>query len=1338
MSKAFRMIVLLIAGILLATGILLADRQPVQTPVALSSTRTHFTIEEPVELMVHMLTPAPLEIRHADGSLLSLEVPAPGGPVTVQPRTLKPGYYTARVGEHAVSFTIHPAEHKNAYFTGQWVTHGGTIPAALAKGGWMYMPSDLAPLHSRRSRPGDLAEGYVQARMKPFAVTILGGGFQMDIDKANDWGDPWVQRAAIWRMNLGALTNRIYPIAGLHAYDEPLLTRWYEDNPFAVPHQVEEFEKLAGVKMPAGPLKETITKYAPMMDNWLAFNDMRMKYLEQSGHAVVWGTDAVAPHFATINQTSNSYLPGFVTEGVDGRMNRPYHIISGHGGYSHSLPGTILPLRSAEGSRSCSWEKPLYYLPMWCTHTWATMRNAVWASWTTKLEGMLYTPEHDFELNGDHYGFDGTHGVFEIADINRKLAMVGGVMNRLPKTLSPVAVLHSDRQDAHDIAVDNYPAVRKVGAPQVDNSHSVAVDACFFRCVDAGVVPNWIDEVEAAEKGARFLKQWKVIFCPGLSTATPAFRKALEEYIAGGGKLIQFKGDKLQLKDAVIADHSYRNGSEYWLEHPRAIDNYNHSDRVFLQWLNNFAPTFARDLADWIGLQPYGVENIDVILGTHTAGRAAYLLMANNVQDAANPRGVRHELIPVETHVRLPKGGVVYDLFHGGRVPVTNGRAPLALAAGDGACWLHLPQAPGKMRLQVKAVKDDPGVALQIRLAWGKEGFLPFRLRVYDPAGNEVDDLYHATARGVFEKRYPLGANATPGKWTVEVSEWMTGQTVRAAAGVKPPMTSRCSSLAEGDVSIYFDDARRITDLFAGKPLEPDYAKLNWDAKRVLGLDPKKFAVFGEEKVAEQVAAALRAKGMTVQVNPPYATEPFMREPDRGGSGPVFREQNYENIYAHSIVLSSHPLAEQSWNRGHLNRQVTDAFPGAGRAYVQWGISCYQAGWQNVFVLGDMEAGVRWLLAAMAGKATVPVRPVTGRVTPAHAVKAPIPPALAVAQEIKLNDTPVGVAAGRNGVTYVALYGGTIAAYDAAGKALWHTRPLIFAEDMELSPRGDRLAVAGYPGLLILNAADGKVIGGYRHPPTPGSLWPAQANRMIDVTWNSTGTLAAACWANSSTDNTAYFGYEVTPPRPVVVLNADGTPCSSPLIESKIMGVAFVPGTDNLLIGAEKLTAVDARTGKTLWSNDVKYARAFAFSPEGRTGAAGGWGRTVARFDPADGRILQQAAFDSVIGGIALLPSGTLAAAVWGGTHPLYILRPGSEKPEALFQSRFGFQDVRWTPAGLLAAEQGGPLWLLAADGRPIRMLDEESGTTAYRLQVTGDRVLVGRMNRVVQRVNLQ
>jgi hypothetical protein len=1337
--------------------------------VGLASTRSQFSFAESIEIGLLYtnnggnLKELPLEIRHEDGSGLTFRVPfGPGDKaqtrlVTIRAGSLKPGRYTAvsRLGkqEKSVAFAVHSDQHPNPYFIGQWTHHGESRGTTQAKGGWMYMTSDLATLHPRKPKTGDIAEWYVEARMKPFARMVLGGGHQLDLELVNDWGDPWVQRTVAWRMGLAALSNRLYPIGGLHCYDEPGLTWWptkavgdhkADTNPFSIPHQLDEFTRITGKKLPEGPFSFTGTQYAGRMDDWLHFMDMRMKYLEQAWYATVWGTDTVDPRQTVLNQVSSSYAPGDTTDGVDSRQARPYKVVCGHGGYSDLPFGPMQPVRSAKAYMGFTRDRPHYFLPMWYTHTWTTMRSAVWMPMTAKLDGMLYTPEQDFGMNMEKHGYLGTHTIFEVAEINRRLALAGDVIRHAPRSPAPVAVLHSHRQFAHDVATLNSPTLHKIGPPQYVSPHRNAVDSCFFRIMEQGLVPDWIDEAEAVDKGPSFLHQWKVIFCPRLATGDVAFRKTLlEAYAATGGKLIQFKGDKLLLKGSIVADHDFGDPTKYYMEKVEkagGVASPAYRDQAWRKWNNDLAPNFAKDLATWLGRQEYESSNKEVLLGVHKGGGAAYLFFANNAQSRENPRGLRHELIPAETAVSLPAEGVVYDLFRGGVVPVKDGKATLRLAAGDGAFWLHLPEPPKDWHVSARTGKAEGHLLVDIEASCPKCSFvpLPFRLRLIDPAGNVIDELYRATTeRGLPEgtARYrgwlPLGLNASPGTWTVEVEDRLTGAIARTKVEVKPPALLQPATVATGNVSIYFDDDRKIADLLAGKSWEPPYAKLNWDAKRVFGLDPKKFAVFGPAAGAEKIAAALRAKGMKVEVNPKYQIKPFVREPGRGGAGVSHGvASNLEDVYAHTIVLPGHPLLTQSENRGHINRPVTSVFPGPGRAYLQWGMGCYQAGWQNIFVLGDADAGITWLINAIEGRAVLPPgKGLAATVKTVPARKVTYPRELRVVRvdsQTAFHDTPVGVGSSPKGdITFVLLHDGSVSAYDIAGK-VWQTQALLEGAALAVSPKGDRLAVAGYPGLLVLNAADGKILAFSRvGPSAKGEFWGG--NKVTCAAWNASGTLVAGGWLNP----------DPKAARDPIILNPEANKAFTIAgVSGPVMGAAFVPEGNTLLLGADQLTAVNADSREVIWRNPIKGAQAFAFSKDGKTAAAGGWGKTAGRFSVPDGKGAPSATFDAVVGGVALLPDGALTVAVWGGTHPLFVIR-AKGKPEPLFQSQFGFQDVAWWPKHglLIATEQGGRLWLLDATGRPQALLDERAGTTAYRMVVQDGGVLLARMNRVVQRV---
>src|SRR5262249_37222650 len=202
-------------------------------------------------------------------------------------------------------------------------------------------------------------------------------------------------------------------------------------------------------------------------------------------------------------------------------------------------------------------------------------------------------------------------------------------------------------------------------------------------------------------------------------------------------------------------------------------------DLAWRRWNNDLAPTFARDLAAWLGPQPYECSNKEVLLGGHRAGKATYLLFANNAQDRTTPRGVKHELIPAETTVKVPEipgDGLLLDLFNGTEVPVENGRAHLRLAAGDGACWAHVPRAAGPMTWSAghEVVPGGKGekTYLQLDVNWEWGGYVPLRLRLFGPAGNRVEELFRTTATqgGAtgFRKRYAFSPLAAPGEWKLD------------------------------------------------------------------------------------------------------------------------------------------------------------------------------------------------------------------------------------------------------------------------------------------------------------------------------------------------------------------------------------------------------------------------------------------------------------------------------------------------------------------------------------------------------------------------------------------
>ena len=71
------------------------------------------------------------------------------------------------------------------------------------------------------------------------------------------------------------------------------------------------------------------------------------------------------------------------------------------------------------------------------------------------------------------------------------------------------------------------------------------------------------------------------------------------------------------------------------------------------------------------------------------------------------------------------------DLFNGGEVPIKDGKATLRLAAGDGACWVELPQ-PVKL---TGCTSQNDGLTAPFSAVLTKAAWLPARIRYIDADG---------------------------------------------------------------------------------------------------------------------------------------------------------------------------------------------------------------------------------------------------------------------------------------------------------------------------------------------------------------------------------------------------------------------------------------------------------------------------------------------------------------------------------------------------------------------------------------------------------------------------
>ena len=432
-----------------------------EATVALGGTRVHFSMAEPIEFAVlykndggnakTMPIGDPSQRRQHGHDRRAVrrpgrQVAGPHGHAARQRAQARRLHGRRRAGRQAKTRRHSPwrrDEHPNAYMIAQWVQHTELPGTIAAKGGWMYFSSDFHSLHPRKPTATDAADAYVAARMKPFALCVFGGGHQLDLDLHNDWGDPWVQRSIAWRMQLNALSNRIYPIAGLHCFDEPGLTWWPTQAGRRRQGRHQPVRRAAPARRvhrsaPArscrkGRSRFTGPKFAEHMDDWSRLHGAAAEVpgtvVERDALGDGLGESEIRHDQPGVEQLrprrhdrrrGRAAGPGLRRAVRPRRLQRQRLRHDVPGALRRGIPG-IQPGQAALLPADVG--RDGLGLP----------RNGVWMSWITKLEGIEYPPGPDYSLAGGEGGYDGTNSVFEIAEINRRLALVGDVMRQIPE-----------------------------------------------------------------------------------------------------------------------------------------------------------------------------------------------------------------------------------------------------------------------------------------------------------------------------------------------------------------------------------------------------------------------------------------------------------------------------------------------------------------------------------------------------------------------------------------------------------------------------------------------------------------------------------------------------------------------------------------------------------------------------------------------------------------------------------------------------------------------------------------------------------------------------------------
>ena len=487
------------------------------------------------------------------------------------------------------------------------------------------------------------------------------------------------------------------------------------------------------------------------------------------------------------------------------------------------------------------------------------------------------------------------------------------------------------------------------GRQHVVMSGSAPVIQAFVTLVRLGYTPQLVTEDDLSSGKANGLKALVVI-----GQQFPLPEKTMSEmaaFVKNGGRILVDGNTTLALPGAEKLGMTYPL-SQLGKPHSWGAPNMIEGDNDTLMFARQYAidaPAFAAALGDTgrgIFRSEKGVKS-DITLTQITGGKAAKYVVAINdshIATQADWYQVQEKLIPSGE-------GWLYDCMEekslGKLAPVT-----CDLMQTTARVYAVLSSELKNVSISAtQSVTAGNDLCLQVEFHDAAEqriaAVLPFYLTVMQPDGKVQQEYYRATtSEGTFSITLPIPANAPAGQWSVAVRSQLNGDVatlpVTVAAANAPEFTSA------------------ITEPVVVRGRTAAETMLANGAKVILPVFDAQL-----QSVAEKVKTVLAGRGVTVEIwqNPPIATytlgydpnEAELQENKRIDDGTAIGKIKRTTINGNdwysglsgyrlgaSLILldlstskGNRTMVEDLDKSGILWPQVTDAFPGKGRAVVQ-------------------------------------------------------------------------------------------------------------------------------------------------------------------------------------------------------------------------------------------------------------------------------------------------------------------------------------------------------------------------------------------------------------------
>jgi len=943
----------------------------------------------------------------ADGSKLSFTfdtaaVVAVGGKSTgtqflnLSGQLLRPGSYTLEVavdgGTASTQFELFPDVRYTTYQLINWGnSKAGPEMRTMGQSGLGYTLN-----YGARPPAYDPDGDLIRAGVDFMPVCTMSGGHQMDLRMECDWSDPYVIKGGTRRASREAFAGRVFGnFLGVHFYDEPGLTWWTDPEtkqmtPHGIASQLESYRSAFGVEPPS------YLKVNPEDPNsagsWQHWATWKLGFMDAAWADAKFGVDQVNANF--ISATQSQYGWTAFTDGYYFNVARSMNVTSGHGGYHDFGLGYHNPGWFLELARGRDLSKDTWYLPTWYSNTTPDeLRAEQYLSFQVGIQGVMTAPDYEPTTRPPLRE--------AVTETNKAMARLGTIFVTGVKPKTPeVGLLYSMSANIYYQTRDrslNYAGNNKQKTSAYSYIALKMIQQPFQTVVDEDIVDGTL------------AGNYKAILIGGVDYLAPEVVKGLEDFIAGGGKVLNYAGTveikgATNLKEVPVLPEE--NSDEYkaivaekeWgkLEPFQTVQKHFDASK-------DLAASIRAEL-DKAGIKPVIVTDAQGISATkHTLGEVDYYFAVNATPDGST--GKRNSLKAVTASISIDAGEkTLYDAMKGGEAADVKSKASLSFIPGEMKVYAATPRPIGGVKVGTPIVSVDlTSATCPIKMcvtgtvvdnAGGVlAGVIPLQITVTDPAGKARYTLYRAARLGVIELSLPLAANDPAGTWTVSITELLNNSKGESTFAYTPSprnnavagLTHRALMFAGEEKNLFrFARNHQAVTIVPGTGAGDEAAAKRlqtildpWGVKATLMsvADAAKPRALSEKEASTWVGLEYAGKG---QIKPGTGNGPLMS--GYAVTGPVILVGTPESNAIIKQLQTSRFLPFTA---------AANGLPGAGRGYVAWQRDAIGNMQESITLIGYDEAGLSEAVGsfyeAVAGLEPLTrwVMPIDGSITPA-------------------------------------------------------------------------------------------------------------------------------------------------------------------------------------------------------------------------------------------------------------------------------------------------------------------------------------------------------------------